>query len=65
LLIQGSIQPMPGRVNRAELAAALRRAAEKQRDLTWLAWLLPASLHRQALSLAETKYSRCEHNDRR
>lgn len=65
LLIQGSIQPLPENVNRAELAAALCRAAHYQRDVAWVSWPLPAPVHRRALSLAATKYSRPEHNGRR
>jgi lipoate-protein ligase A len=64
LLIQGSIQTAPEELGRAELATALHRAAERRGDLAWLAWELPETLHRAALSLAETKYSRHEYNDR-
>ena len=65
LLIQGSVQPIPEPLSRAELAVAVRQAATPGLAPHWLTMEPTADLVDRALRLADEKYSRQEYNRRR
>jgi lipoate-protein ligase A len=65
LLIQGSVQPQPPGVLRTEWQSAMCETAKAQWDADWHERELPTELRERAALLAETKYSRDEHNRRR
>jgi lipoate-protein ligase A len=65
LLIQGSIQPLPGMPARADWQQALRAWAEQQWGVEWRALEWSADLERRARELVEHKYGRAEYNRRR
>ncbi|HMJ90136.1 MAG TPA: hypothetical protein VK530_09985 [Candidatus Acidoferrum sp.] len=65
LLIQGSIQPPPPGVLRTAWQSAMCETAKAEWDAEWHERELFSELRDRAAMLAETKYSRDEHNRRR
>lgn len=65
LLIQGSVQPPPPGVARAEWEQALCDIARIEWGVEWQHPPLPDTLEQRAHNLAGQKYATCEHNQRR
>jgi lipoate-protein ligase A len=65
LLIQGSVQPPPLGLSRADWQAAMRQAAEGQLAVQWVPLEKDADLERSARELAERKYSLASYNRKR
>jgi lipoyl(octanoyl) transferase len=65
LLIQGSVQPPPVKLARADWENALRAVAEKYFSVTWTEFAPDEPLHRQADALAREKFSQPVHNQKR
>jgi len=65
LLIQGSVQPPPVPVARADWEAALRTVAEKQVGAEWQELIPDASLRGAAAKLADEKYSPSAYHTKR
>ena len=65
LLIQGSVQPPPIQVSRANWEQAMCDVAELPGGVHWVEWKLPANLETRATELAEKIYSQPSHNARR
>jgi len=65
LLIQGSVQPPPVKLARADWENAMRAVAEKHFSVTWVEFAPDAQLHRQADILAREKFSQAVYNQKR
>ena len=65
LLIQGSVQPPPSGVARADWENAMREAAQESFGATWTNLELSAELQATTLQLAAEKYSRSAYNEQR
>lgn len=65
LLIQGSVQPPPVPVARADWEAALRAVAEKQVGAEWQELIPDAALRGAAAKLADEKYSHSAYHTKR
>jgi lipoate-protein ligase A len=65
LLIQGSVQPPPVPVARADWENAMRTVAEKNFAATWTDFAPDAELRQHADVLAREKFSLAAHNQRR
>jgi lipoate-protein ligase A len=65
LLIQGSVQPPPIQIERADWERAMGDAAAESYGITWKEFAADAELQRRAVELAETVYSQASHNERR
>jgi len=65
LLIQGSIQPPPGLVSRAEFETAMTLAAATNFHVGWNKILPDANLVERSARLEQEKYARSDYNRRR
>jgi lipoate-protein ligase A len=65
LLIQGSVQPPPLRLERNEFQSAVSAAAHKAMNVAWRELVVDGLLLRRAEQLAGEKYSRQEYNQKR
>ena len=65
LLVQGSIQPPPVPLQRADFEGAMRVVAEKHFAVQWQDDAPDAALHRRAEQLAAEKFSRPAYNRKR
>jgi lipoate-protein ligase A len=65
LLIQGSMQPPPVSLVRAEFEKALRAVAENLFGATWMKFAPDAASHNHAVKLARGKYSQACYNQKR
>ena len=65
LLIQGSVQPPPPALSRADWQKAMCEVAGSAQAVRWTAFTPDAPLHAQALDLAQRKYSQPAHNQKR
>jgi lipoyl(octanoyl) transferase len=65
LLIQGSVQPPPVSLERADFEAAMRRVAEKNFAARWADFPPDAALHKDAEKLSSEKYSQACYNQKR
>jgi lipoate-protein ligase A len=65
LLIQGSVQPPPLPLKRADFAVAMRGAAEKHFGAAWEDFTPSAALRARAEMLAAEKFSRTDYNRKR
>lgn len=65
LLIQGSVQPPPLPLKRADFAAAMRGAAEKHFGAAWKDFAPTAALSARAEMLAAEKFSQADYNRKR
>jgi lipoate-protein ligase A len=65
LLIQGSIQPTPSGMPRSDWEQAFSATAEEAWKIEWKSPRSSSSIEEHARRLAETKFSRREHNERR
>ena len=65
LLIQGSVQPPPLGLVRADWERAMLRAATKEQPIDWTALPLDPMLAKRARELVEQKYDRSSYNRRR
>ena len=65
LLIQGSVQPPPLPLKRADFAVAMRGAAEKHFGAAWEDFTPSAALRARAEMLAAEKFSRADYNRKR
>lgn len=65
LLIQGSIQPPPAGVARADFEQTFRDVAARERSIRWLPLPVSEELRARVAELAATKYSRDSYNQRR
>ena len=65
LLIQGSVQPPPLSLKRADFAVAMRGAAEKHFGAAWKDFAPSAALRARAEMLAAEKFSRADYNRKR
>jgi lipoate-protein ligase A len=65
LLIQGSVQPPPIKLERADWEHALCDAAAENHGVCWSELGANPALDRRAVELAETVYSQASHNERR
>ena len=65
LLIQGSVQPPPVPVVRAEWERAMCEVMQRERGLSWVPFESPLQLNRLATTLQKEKYSQEGYNRRR
>jgi len=65
LLIQGSVQPPPVPVARADWEDAMRRVAHKHFTVTWANFTPDAELCQQTAALAREKFSQPAYNQKR
>jgi lipoate-protein ligase A len=65
LLIQGSVQPQPADLSRAEWQQAMMAARDDREERHWEPLLAPAELSERAAQLADGKYSQRSYNFRR
>jgi len=65
LLIQGSVQPPPVGLVKADWQKAMCDAANRRWNVGWRQFGPDSSLHRRAEELVQRKYSRVEYNQRR
>jgi lipoyl(octanoyl) transferase len=65
LLVQGSIQPPPVPLKRADFEGAMRGVAEKNFAVHWRDYSPDAALQRRAEQLAAEKFSRAAYNRKR
>jgi lipoate-protein ligase A len=65
LLIQGSVQPPPVKIQRADWERAMCEAAAGDYGVAWMDLEAGSALNRRAIELAETVYSQASHNERR
>jgi lipoate-protein ligase A len=65
LLIQGSVQPPPVPLARADWESAMRSVAEKSFAVTWADFAPDAELEKVADTLAREKFSLAAHNQKR
>jgi lipoate-protein ligase A len=65
LLIQGSVQPPPLPLKRADFAVAMRGAAEEHFGTAWEDFTPAAALRARAEMLAAEKFSRADYNRKR
>jgi lipoate-protein ligase A len=65
LLIQGSVQPPPIRIRRADWENALCEAVAAEYSISWQDWEITEALNHRATELAEKVYSQAAHNERR
>jgi lipoate-protein ligase A len=65
LLIQGSVQPPPIKLDRADWERAMCDAAAEDHGVCWSEFVADAALNRRVVELAETVYSQASHNERR
>ena len=65
LLIQGSIQPPPLSLAKADWQKAMCDVAHFEQQIDWLEFVADAALHDRAQALAEEKYSQSAYNQRR
>jgi lipoyl(octanoyl) transferase len=65
LLIQGSIQPPPIRLQRTDWQQAMAETARACWGVTWEEWRPDAAIAARAGTLAREKYARSSHNERR
>jgi lipoate-protein ligase A len=65
LLIQGSVQPPPIKIQRADWETAMCAAAATDYGISWKEFAADATLNRRAVALAETIYAQAAHNERR
>ena len=65
LLIQGSVQPPPISLKRADWENAMRTVAEANFDVAWNKFSVDANLNEFASKLVEEKYSRAGYNQKR
>lgn len=65
LLIQGSVQPTPRHINRAQWQIAMSAAGTKHWNIAWTEWSPPKAVTVHAESLRGTKYSRDSYNRKR
>jgi lipoate-protein ligase A len=65
LLIQGSVQPPPLGLARADWQQAMRDTARLERAVHWTEFRPEAALQAQALALAAQKYSQAAYNRKR
>ena len=65
LLIQGSVQPPPVRLTRADFELAMRHVAENIFGVKWADFLPDAALHKDAEKLSSEKFLQVCYNQRR
>jgi lipoate-protein ligase A len=65
LLIQGSVQPPPVKIERADWENAMCDVAVANYGITWKEFAANAALNRRAVELAEMIYAQAAHNERR
>jgi lipoate-protein ligase A len=65
LLIQGSVQPPPIKIQRADWEKALCDVATTDYGIVWKEFAADAALNRRTVELAETIYAQAAHNERR
>jgi lipoyl(octanoyl) transferase len=65
LLIQGSVQPPPVPLARADFQNAMRVVAAMSFGVSWTEFAPDATLHKDAVNLASEKYSQVCYNQRR
>ena len=65
LLIQGSVQPPPVPLKRADWETALRGVAEKNFLVAWTEFVPDAELQQHAAALAREKFTQPAHNQKR
>ena len=65
LLIQGSVQPPPIKIQRADWEKAMCDAAATNYGITWTEFEANATLKLRADDLAGTIYAQASHNERR
>ncbi len=65
LLIQGSIQPAPGRLDRDRWEEAMLRAAQESWNVHWITLPCGGPLAETARELAREKYSQASYNEKR
>jgi hypothetical protein len=65
LLIQGSVQPPPIKISRADWEGAMCEVASAEQDVAWAEFQPNADLQRHAAELAATVYSTDAYNHRR
>lgn len=65
LLVQGSVQPPPIKLARADWESAMREVARRQFGVTWIELKVEAKLEMAAAALAEQKYSQVSYNQKR
>jgi lipoate-protein ligase A len=65
LLIQGSVQPPPIKISRADWERAMCEIAVEKQEVTWAEFELDAQLRARAAELAARTYSQAEYNRRR
>lgn len=65
LLIQGSVQPPPISLKRADWEIAMRKVAEEQFGVVWKEFVFDENLQRTTSDLAQEKYSKASYNQKR
>lgn len=65
LLIQGSVQEQPPNVRREQWESGMIEAARSMFEVEWKSFVPPAAFSAEARQLAEDKYARDSHNQRR
>ncbi len=65
LLIQGSVQPPPLRLKRADWEAAMQGVASEQFSIFWKPMTIHPSLEGLTRQLAENKYTQADYNQKR
>jgi len=65
LLIQGSLQPPPVPLTRADWENTMRGVAEKHFSVTWMEFLADAELRQRTEKLRADKYSQMDYNEKR
>jgi lipoate-protein ligase A len=65
LLIQGSVQPAPGSVNRERWEDGMRRIGETESAISWTPFSPDRQLLARANTLAKEKYSQAGYNEKR
>ncbi|HXC98941.1 MAG TPA: hypothetical protein VN048_06340 [Verrucomicrobiae bacterium] len=65
LLIQGSVQPPPIKIQRVDWENAMCDVAAANYGITWKEFAADAALNLRAAKLAETIYAQASHNERR
>ena len=65
LLIQGSVQPPPGKLTRPDWERAMLEVAQSQQGITWADFQATADLHLRITELVVKTYSQDEYNQRR
>jgi len=65
LLIQGSIQPPPPRLNPIDWQASMRQSGAARERIAWLPFNLPGPLSARIEELIRDRYGRAEYNQQR